>query len=389
MTGIKNIVVLAVGLVAANASLAMAQGGYSRHLLTGTYQLDINQGDNPQRAAEQASRAVPPDQRQRTYQSLLARLEAPDQIAIDRQRNTVTMASTRAQRVTFEADGMDHYEQWSDQRTMNTRVTLNGERLVVMTTGNRGNDFTVTFDPMSNGRSLQMTRTIDDERLRQPVTVRSTYRRLSNDARWDIDTSGGRGSYPNAGPPPRDIGVPDGTRFLVVLDNALTSMNAREGDLYTMTARGPSPYEGAVIQGTVSMLRESERANGRAGMTLNLQSIRLRNGRSYQFDGVIADVRTPDGDSVRVDRGGAMDRRENQTDKIVGRSVLGAALGAMIGAVSGGGKGAAIGAAIGGGAGAGTVLIEGRDRLDLPRGTELTIISGDPRNQEPMPEARR
>jgi hypothetical protein len=39
---------------------------------------------------------------------------------------------------------------------------------------------------------------------------------------------------------------------------------------------------------------------------------------------------------------------------------------------------------IGAGAGAGTVLLDGHDRLDLQRGTEVTITSGDPRNQRPI-----
>ena len=115
--------------------------------------------------------------------------------------------------------------------------------------------------------------------------------------------------------------MPDGTRFVVVLDNALTTTNAREGDFYTMTTRSPSQYEGAVIQGFVSTVNESGRMTGRAGMTLNLQSIRLRNGRSYQFDGIIEDVRTPDGETVRVDREGTVDNRDSQTQKIVERSV--------------------------------------------------------------------
>ena len=55
---------------------------------------------------------------------------------------------------------------------------------------------------------------------------------------------------------------------------------------------------------------------------------------------------------------------------------IGAALGAIIGAIAGGGKGAGIGAVIGAGGGAGTVIVEGRDQLDLQRGTEVTITSG-------------
>jgi hypothetical protein len=61
----------------------------------------------------------------------------------------------------------------------------------------------------------------------------------------------------------------------------------------------------------------------------------------------------------------------------VQRGTIGAALGAVIGAIAGGGKGAVVGAVIGAGGGAGTVIAEGRDQLDLRRGTEVTITSGE------------
>ena len=90
------------------------------------------------------------------------------------------------------------------------------------------------------------------------------------------------------------------------------------------------------------------RGNSPAGpATLNLRSIRLRNGSPYQFDGVIEGIRTPDGETLRVDREGAVDNHDSHTQKTVERCVIGAALGAIIGAVAGGGKGAAIGAVIG------------------------------------------
>jgi hypothetical protein len=53
MTGLKNIVVLAVGLLAANAGLAMAQGGYWRS------RQDVDPGRRPalaQGAGDSASR---------------------------------------------------------------------------------------------------------------------------------------------------------------------------------------------------------------------------------------------------------------------------------------------------------------------------------------------
>jgi hypothetical protein len=354
------------------------QPGAGFHGLTGTYQLESTGGDDARRAAEQAVRGTPSGQRTLTYERILRRLEAPDLIAIERHENQVTIASTRGPRVTVEADGRDQVERWSGEQTMRTRATLEGRRLVVTTTGNRGSDFTVTFDPTEDGRGLHMTRTIDDEALRQPVTVRSAYRRLSEEARWNIDVSGQRDPDDRFGSP-EEVAVPDGTRLVALLDTALSTANARDRDIYTMTVRSPSRYAGAVIQGVVARVHDSGRQAGRADLTLSFQNIRLRDGRSYRFDGVIENIRTPDGDTVRVDREGTVDQQESRTQKAVERGAIGAALGAIIGAVAGGGKGAAIGAVIGAGGGASTVMIEGRDRLDLPRGTEFTITSGEPR----------
>jgi hypothetical protein len=212
------------------------------------------------------------------------------------------------------------------------------------------------------------------------VTVRSFYRRLSDEARWDFDDSARREPY-TAGLPESDIGVPGGTRLVAYLDNTLSTTNARSGDVYTMTTRSPSQYEGAVIQGVVSAVNGPEQATGRAGMTLNLQSIRLRDGSSYQFDGLIDEIRTPDGQVIGIDREGTLDARDGQAQAAVERGAIGAALGAVIGAVAGGGKGAAIGAAIGAGGGVASVFIEGRGGLELQRGTEMTITSRNSRDQ--------
>ena len=97
----------------------------------------------------------------------------------------------------------------------------------------------------------------------------------------------------------------------------------------------------------------------------------LDDGRSLR---VIENLRTADGETIRVDTEGTVEDN-SQTEKAIERGAIGAAVGAIIGAITGGGQGAAIGAAIGAGGGAGTVIVQGRDHLDLPRGTELTITS--------------
>jgi hypothetical protein len=343
------------------------------HRLTGTYQLEGGRGDDPGQAAEEATRTLPSNQRQRAYQRLMNRLDAPETIAIDRNADSVTMASSRGPKVTFEADGQVHTEQGDAGRTVKSRASLYGDQLVVTTTGSRGNDFSVTFEPIDNGRTLRVTRRLYDDNLRQPLTVQSFYRKSSDEAQWDIYST-------NQGAPSRtdsaagDFGLPDGTRLMATLDNALSTRDARAEDRFTITTRSPSQYEGAVIEGTVSSVNASGRVSGRADMALNFESIRMRNGRTYQFAGVIENVRTADGETISVDNEGTVEEN-SQTDKTVQRGAIGAALGAIIGAITGGAKGAAIGAVIGAGGGAGTVVVQGRDQIDLPRGTELTIIS--------------
>jgi hypothetical protein len=206
------------------------------------------------------------------------------------------------------------------------------------------------------------------------VTVRNYYDRVSDVAQLNIydtnreDVGGGAiGSFI----------VPNGTQIVAVLNSDLSTKNVSEGDRFTMTVRSPSQYEGATIDGKVMSVNRSGRVTGRSEMTLDFDSIRLRDGRSYSFAGILEGVRTPSGEVVRVDNEGAI-RDSDQTKTTVTRTAIGTAVGAIIGAIAGGGKGAAIGAAIGAGAGAGSVYIQGRDDLELNAGTEVTVRSTGP-----------
>jgi outer membrane lipoprotein SlyB len=111
---------------------------------------------------------------------------------------------------------------------------------------------------------------------------------------------------------------------------------------------------------------------------LNFENIRLRNGRSYAFTGLLENVISANGESARVDTEGTVQEGDNRTNTTLGRTAIGTAIGAIIGAVAGGGSGAAIGAAVGAGAGAGSVYVQGRDDLNLTRGTEVTIRASAP-----------
>ena len=84
------------------------------------------------------------------------------------------------------------------------------------------------------------------------------------------------------------------------------------------------------------------------------------------------------GNAIKVDNEGSA-QGGSQTTQTIQRAGIATAVGAVIGAIAGGGKGAVIGGIIGAAGGAGSVFIQGKDNLELPRGTELTIRSSGPR----------
>lgn len=354
-------------------------GGYgNRRNLTGTFTLNSSRGDDVRRAVDDATRNLSLAERQRVYDSLLRRLDPPQMIAIDRRGSSITIASTRAPQINFVADGREQVETTNGGRSVRVRSSLSGDTLTITRTGERANDFTVTFDPSSDGRELVVTRTLYTDRINQPVTVRTYYDRTSDTAQLNIYDTNREGIAVGEPNPTGTFIVPNGTEIVAVLNNDLSTQNAREGDRFTMTVRSPGQFDGATLEGTVSSIDRGGRISGRSQMTLDFDTIRLRNGQSSRFAGILETVRTPNGDVVRVDNEGAV-RDNDQTNKTVQRTAIGTAVGAIIGAIAGGGKGAAIGAVIGAGAGAGSVYVQGRNDLDLTAGTELTVRATGPR----------
>ena len=128
-----------------------------------------------------------------------------------------------------------------------------------------------------------------------------------------------------------------------------------------------------MIEGYLTRVERSGRVTGSPEIGFEFDTIRLRNSGTYDFSGYIEQVRTPNGDKVKVDNEGSVKEKNGQTERTVLRGGIGAAIGAIIGGIAGGGKGAAIGAAVGAGAGAGSVIVQGRDDLQLDNGTEFTI----------------
>jgi hypothetical protein len=380
-----TLLVLLLMLLVQADSTANAQQGYQRRAqrntgqLTGTWRLDVSRSDNADDVVERAVRGLPAGDQQKARERLTRRLDAPDVIAIEQRGRRFTMASSRAPQTTFDADGRTRTETTERGRTVRVNASLNGDQLIVNRTGSQGSDYNVTFDPTERGQRMRITRSIYAERFPQPIVVTSVYEKTSDIAQLNIYT-GPRDNPGAVRPANGRFTVPNNTRLTAVLTTNLTTKADGATNRFSMEVRSPSQYRGAVIEGIVSNIESSGRVTGSAELTLNFDRIRLRDGSTYDFRGTLESIRTPDGKDVKIESEGTIKDDDSQSTRTLTRSGIGAALGAVIGAIAGGGSGAAIGAAVGAGAGAGTVLIQGRDNLDLPSGTEITVRSSSPRN---------
>ena len=168
------------------ASSAAAGGAGADARLTGVYRLDPAASDKLYSVVAGASTNLPYGEQQRFFIDLAVRLTPPDQFAIERRGRTITIASSRAPRMTFEADGLLHTERAADGRAVRTRAVLAGDQLNVTTSGGTDDRFSVSFEPIGGGERLLVTRRIQAEELNQPVVIRSVYRKVSEVARWEI-----------------------------------------------------------------------------------------------------------------------------------------------------------------------------------------------------------
>jgi len=353
--------------------------------LTGTYRLNTAQSDVVSTVIDKAlaNNTYNANQSDRIRRNLERRLASPDALVIQKTGQQIMMASSNSPQVTFNADGVSRSETNQNGRTVQIGATATNSDLTISYEGDRMNDFNVSFMPMNNGQ-LRVTRRLYLENQNETVTVTSIYDKTDQIARWDginyqNNTSDNIPNNTPNGSVNNDFIIVDNTKIVATLDTPLSTKTFRDGDRFSMTVTSPSQYQGAVIEGRVNGSKSGV-VSGRANLAFDFDTIRLRNGSSYRFAGIVDQVREPDGDVVSVNNEGTV-RDSNQTKKTVTRAGIGAALGAIIGAIAGGGSGAAIGAGVGAGAGAGSVILQGRDNLELPTGTEFSLTATAPGNR--------
>lgn len=154
--------------------------------LTGVYRIDIANSDRLYSVIAGATSNLPFAEQQRFFIDLAARLTPPDLLAIERRGRSIAIASSRAPRITFRADGITHTERGSNGSTIRTSASINGDQLMVNTSGGTQDKFVVIFDPVGDGDRLRVIRRIYAEELSQPIIINSVYNRISEVAQWNI-----------------------------------------------------------------------------------------------------------------------------------------------------------------------------------------------------------
>ena len=356
--------------------------------ITGTYRLNANLSDDVaavlDRAVGTSSNSQNNNQGGNPRRNLERRLTPPDLLAIEKRGSSVTIASSLSPQVTFQADGTPRTETTPNGRTIKTTAGTTYNGIDLSYEGDRINDFFISF-MQTNNNQLRVIRRVYLENRNETVTVSSVYDKTDNTAQFStVNNGSSNGGYNNGnnsdnGGNLNSFAIANGTTVTATLQNAIDTKNSQVGDRFQLRVNSPSQYDGAIIEGRVTNADKSGRVSGRANIAMEFDTIRLTNGQTYRFAGIINSVKTANGDDVSVNSEGTV-RDSNQTTKTVTRAGIGAALGAIIGAIAGGGSGAAIGAGVGAGAGAGTVILQGRDNIELGQGTTFTLTASAPAN---------
>ncbi len=362
--------------------------------LTGTYKLNSTKSDNAAELVNDAMRNASETEREAAQKHLAEKLDSPEMIAFDVRGSQVTIASSKSPQVTIDANGREKFQRNADGKNVRVQSTLNREELTVSIeqeaqNGNRLRDYSyvVSFSSYQNGRSLRVVRRLTDDEINQTFIVTSYYEKSSDVAQLDIyNNSNGSdddGWSSNSEKRPNtnnrrtgDFVIADGVVLTAMLQDNLSTKVSQNGDRFQLRVEAPSQYRGAIIEGTVSGINRSGKVVGNSKLTFNFEKIRLTNGQTYDFAGFVQNITDANGKNVKIDEEGTASK--SQTKESIKRGGIGAGAGAIIGAIIGGAKGAVIGAVIGGGGGAGSVIVSGKNDVEVTQGSSFTIMSSSP-----------
>jgi hypothetical protein len=154
--------------------------------ISGVYRINVDDSDKLYSVIESASSSVPYSEQQQFFMDLAVRLTPPDLLALECRGSRITLGSSRAPKVVFQADGVMHSSLTSGGQIVRSRIALERGSLVFNSTGGSNDSVNFTFTPLENGRRLRVTRRISSKELIEPVVIQTVYDKTAEVARWDI-----------------------------------------------------------------------------------------------------------------------------------------------------------------------------------------------------------
>ena len=176
--------------------------------------------------------------------------------------------------------------------------------------------------------------------------------------------------------------VPDGTRFLVRLDDELNTAKDNVNRKFSVTVIEPLETAGGAvlppgckITGHIVRIQSAEQT-GRARLWLAFDDIKMPGGKTP----IVAEVSgVPEDGSVKPDPGkeGEIEARQSSAAQQAEVAAAGAVVGAAVGGAAAGGRGVAEGA-IAGGATAFLISRHYAQEIDLRKGARLELVLDRP-----------
>jgi hypothetical protein len=168
--------------------------------------------------------------------------------------------------------------------------------------------------------------------------------------------------------------IPEGTRFIAVLDDKLDTKKLSSGKKFKMklaedlvAPNGQIIPRGKKIKGHVSSVDRGLRGR----VLLSFDQIETNHGW-VPLIATVTGVPGEHGVDQTMGSEGEIQKRGTDKKRAIESAVIGAGIGAAAGAAAGGAKGAAIGAAAGGALGTGAGILTDRDMV-LDKGTQMEL----------------
>ncbi len=162
-----------------------ATGQAQQCALAGSYRIDVESSDKLYSVVKGATSRVPFGDQQRFFMDLSTRLTPPDMIAIECRGQRVSIASSRASRITFTADGVTRREPRPGGAYVNSRVELGSDRLTFTSSGKAEDAVNVSFQALDGGQRMRVIRSIMSEQLDEPIVIQTFYDKVAHAVNWD------------------------------------------------------------------------------------------------------------------------------------------------------------------------------------------------------------